>query len=262
MVPIGKYYLGATPEGPLSPTPSMAEAVVRAVIGCRHHLPIGALYNKWHSTPCGLLNPYHSRRPSTQAMSIRSQHQLPTRAVHHCATVPSSTKYREHHKTKRHSTTHPYPIQKPSRESTPTSLLSDQGEEGDSPTTRACEKPQRAVNILARCGKTSSWRPRRLGIAVFQTLSRLRKTKMMCLGHLSHHVRLACACSTTTATVDDCDAAKGSIKPTPPPQRVDPPEVVLPDPPTPTSEGKPTPPGGRFIRLEKKGERGRSWRNC
>ena len=44
-------------------------------------------------------------------------------------------------------------------------------------------------------------------------------------------------------------AAKDSMNPTPPPQRVDLPEVILPDPPTPNSEGEPTPPGGGFIKL-------------
>ena len=44
-------------------------------------------------------------------------------------------------------------------------------------------------------------------------------------------------------------AAKVSMNPTPPPQRVDLPEVALPDPSTPNSEGEPTLPGGRFIRL-------------
>ena len=48
---------------------------------------------------------------------------------------------------------------------------------------------------------------------------------------------------------------------TPPPQRVDLPEVVLPDSPTPNSEDEPTPPGGRFIRLGKEEEQGRSWGN-
>ena len=54
---------------------------------------------------------------------------------------------------------------------------------------------------------------------------------------------------------------KDSMNPTPPPQRVDLPEVVLPDSPTPNSEGEPRPPGGRFIRLGKEGERARSWGN-
>ena len=49
-------------------------------------------------------------------------------------------------------------------------------------------------------------------------------------------------------------AAKDSMNATPPPQRVDLPEVVLPDAPTPNSEGEPTPSGGRFIRLGKEGE--------
>ena len=52
---------------------------------------------------------------------------------------------------------------------------------------------------------------------------------------------------------------KDSMNATPPPQRVDLPEVVLPDAPTPNCEGEATPPGGRFIGLGKEGERGRSW---
>ncbi len=44
-------------------------------------------------------------------------------------------------------------------------------------------------------------------------------------------------------------AEKDSMNPTPLPKRVDLPEVVLPGPPTPNSDGKQTPPGGRVIRL-------------
>ena len=47
-------------------------------------------------------------------------------------------------------------------------------------------------------------------------------------------------------------AVKDSMDPTPPPQRVDLPEVALPDPSTPNSEGESTLPGGRFIRLERR----------
>ena len=58
-------------------------------------------------------------------------------------------------------------------------------------------------------------------------------------------------------------AAKDCMNPTPPPQRVDLPKVALPDPSTPNSEGEPTQPGGRFIRLVRRqsveAERGRSW---
>ena len=47
-------------------------------------------------------------------------------------------------------------------------------------------------------------------------------------------------------------AAKGSMNLTPPPQRVDLLEAVLLDSPTPNSDGEPTQPGGRFIRLGRK----------
>ena len=165
---------------------------MRAVMGCQHRLPIGALYNRGHSTPGSLRNPHHSHHPSTQAMSIRSQHQCPTRAVHHCATVPSSTKYREHHKAKRRSTAQPHPIQKPSRESSPYLPRFPLTKKKKKATRLRLERerPQRAVNIQARCGKTSSSRPRRLGIAVCQISSCLGKIRVMCLGHLSHPVRL------------------------------------------------------------------------
>lgn len=44
-------------------------------------------------------------------------------------------------------------------------------------------------------------------------------------------------------------AAKDSVNPTPPSKRIDLPEVVLPDPPTPSSASQPTPSGGRTIGL-------------
>jgi len=47
-------------------------------------------------------------------------------------------------------------------------------------------------------------------------------------------------------------AAKDSMNPTPPPKRVDLPELVLPDPPTPNPDSEQTPPGGRVIRLGRK----------
>ena len=51
-------------------------------------------------------------------------------------------------------------------------------------------------------------------------------------------------------------AAKDSMNPTPPPQRVDLPEVDLPHSPTPNSEGELRPPGGRFIRRESEDDLG------
>ena len=169
---------------------------MRAVIGCRHHLPTGALYNKWHSTFGSLLNPDHSRHPSAQAVTIRSQHQFRTRALHHCATVCSSTQYRERHKAKRRSSAHPHPIQKPSRESSPYLPPSPLTKKKRMATHLRLERerPQRAVNIQARCGKTSNSRPRRLETVVFQISSCLRKTRMMYLGHLSHHAHLRQPC--------------------------------------------------------------------
>ena len=44
-------------------------------------------------------------------------------------------------------------------------------------------------------------------------------------------------------------AAKDSMNPTPPSKQVDLPDVGLPDPPTPSSAGEPTPSGGRIIGL-------------
>ena len=83
--------------------------------------------------------------------------------------------------------------------------------------------------------------PRRLRIAVWRISNCLRKTKVVCLGHLSHHLRqrqprLRLRLHHHYRHVEH--AAKDSMNPTPPTQRVDLPEVALPDPSTPNSEGE------------------------
>ncbi len=53
-------------------------------------------------------------------------------------------------------------------------------------------------------------------------------------------------------------ATKDSMNPTPPPKRVDLPEVILPDPPIPNSDGEQTPPWWKGYQAWEEGERGRS----
>ena len=96
----------------------MKEAVVRTVIGCRHHLPIGALYNKWHSTPSSLLNPYHSRLGCVNPIPapVPNTGSLPLRDSSFLSQVPGTT---QGETPLIRSSAHPHPIQKPSRESSP-----------------------------------------------------------------------------------------------------------------------------------------------
>ena len=154
---------------------------MRIMMTHQHHLLIGALYNEWSNTRGSPLNPHHSHHQSTQATSIQSQHHCPPRTAHRCAATPSSTKYREHYGANRPSTAHlslhlpRFPRTKKTKRT---------------PQRRERRRAERAVNVLARCGKTSSSRLRRHGTAVCPISSCLKKTRMMCLGRLSRRARL------------------------------------------------------------------------
>ena len=191
MVPTGKYYLGATPEGPLSRTSFTGRGGSansnRMLVSSSNRSSVRqvAQHTRRPSQPLPQLPPPHTGDVNPVPAPVPNPSSPPLRKSSFFNQVPGTPQGETPLNRSSISDTETVARIEP----LPPSLLSRQEEEeDDSPTTRA-RKPAESRKIQARCGTTSSSRPRRLGIAVRQMSSCLRKTWVMFLGHLSHHVR-------------------------------------------------------------------------
>jgi hypothetical protein len=181
MAPIGKYYLGVTPEGPLSATSfnrgggSANSNGMSASSPNRSSVQQVAQHARQPSQPPPQSPPIHTGDVDPIPAPVSNPSSPPLRNSSFLNQVPGTTRrdagivarmepprprFRRTKKTKR---------TRPRLER---------------------ERVQRAVSAQARCGKTSSSRLRLRGTADCQISSCLRKTRMRYLGHLSRHVRL------------------------------------------------------------------------
>ena len=183
MAPIGKYYLGATPEGPLSPTSFNGRGRcansnrMSASSSNRSSIQQVAQHTRQPSQPLqsppihiGGVHPIPAPVPNPSSLPLRNSsflNQVPGTPQGETPLIRSSA-----------SDTETFVRNQP----LPPSLPSDQEERDTSRLRLEHERPQR------RCRKTSS--SHRLRIAVWRISSCLRKTRVMYLLHLSHHVRL------------------------------------------------------------------------
>ena len=256
MAPIGKYYLGATPEGPLSPNGGG-----------------GSANSNGMSAPSSNRNSVqqvaqHARQSSQQSppIHIRDVNPIPAPVSNPSSPPLRSSSFFNQVPGQPQGET---PLNRSSDaeaiariEPLPASLPSDQEDEDgdedeyDSPTTRARKTAERRkhTGTMRKDFKFPPPPSRDSGLPDIElpeedqydvpgtpVTPRTPKT--------APPPPAPVPASAPPPPMIVVHAAKDSMNPTPPPKRVDLPEVVLPDPPTPNSDGEQTPPGGRVIRL-------------
>ena len=183
MAPIGKYYLGATPEGPLSPTSfngrggSANSTRMSASSSNQGSVQRVAQHTQQPSQPLQSppihivgVNPIPAPVPNPSSLPLRNNsflNQVPGTPQGETPLTRSSA-----------SDTETFVRIQP----LPPSLPSDQEERDTTRLRLERERPQRAVNIYT--GKM------RKDFKVWRISSCLRKTRVVYLLHLLHHVRL------------------------------------------------------------------------
>jgi hypothetical protein len=251
MAPIGKYYLSATSEGPLSAT-SFNRGSSNAS-GDGMSSPASNRGSVQHV-------PQHARRPSQpppQSPPIHTGHVHPIPAPASNPSTPpmhNSSFLNQVPGTPQSGT----PLDRtPDVETVaqveppPPSLPSDQEDEASSPTTREqrSSESRRRTGMMRKDFKFPPPPPRDSGLPDIElptedqddvpgtpVTPRTPKT----------------APAPPPPPMIFVHEAKDSINPAPPPRRIDLPDVVLPDPPTPSVESEPTLPGGRIVGLRSK----------
>ena len=256
MAPIGKYYLGATPEGPLSPNGGGGSANSNGMSAPppnRNSVQQVAQHARQSSQQSP---PIHIRDVNPIPAPVSNPSSPPLRSSSFFNQVPGQPQGET-------------PLNRSSDaeaiariEPLPASLPSDQEDEDgdedeyDSPTTRARKTAERRkhTGTMRKDFKFPPPPSRDSGLPDIElpeedqydvpgtpVTPRTPKT--------APPPPAPVPASAPPPPMIVVHAAKDSMNPTPPPKRVDLPEVVLPDPPTPNSDGEQTPPGGRVIRL-------------
>jgi hypothetical protein len=262
MAPIGKYYLGVTPETPLSPNSGGGSANSNGMAALssssRNSVQQVAQHTRQPSQPPPQSPPIHIGDVNPIPAPVSNPSSPPLRNSSFFNQIPGTLQG----DTPLHRSINAETVVT-RIEPLPPSLPSDQEEEEiDSPTTRA-RGERESRKLTGKMRKDFKFPPppaRDSGLPDIElpgedqddvpgtpVTPRTPKTAPPAPAPPSASAPTPAPAPPPPMIV--VHAAKDSMNPTPPPKRVDLPEVVLPDPPTPNSEGESTPPGGRFRRL-------------
>jgi hypothetical protein len=248
MAPIGKYYLGATPDPPLSPTSynrgssSTSSDVISASAPNRRSVQPIAQHARQPSQPPPQSPPIHTGEVDPIPAPLSNPSSPPQ---HHSSffnqapgTPQGETLLNRAPESEIVARTEP----------PPPSLPSDQEDQHNlsTPGTRKGSESRKRTGTMRKDFKFPPPPPRDGGLPDIE-LPGEDQDDVPGTPVTPRTPKEAPAPPAPPMIV--VHAARDSINPTPPPQRVDLPEVVLPDPPTPSSESEETPPGGRIVGL-------------
>lgn len=249
MAPIGKYYLGVTPDGPLSPTSfnggggSANSNGMSASSPNRNSVQQMAQHARQPSQPQPHSPPIHTGdvNPIPAPVSNPSSPPLRTSSFFNQVPGPPQGETPGNRSSDAETIARIEPL--------PASLPSDQEDEEDSPTTRA-RKTAESRKHTGTMRKDFKFPPPPSRDSDSPDIELPEEDQDDVPGTpVTPRTPKTAPTAPPPPPMIVVHAAKDSINPTPPPKRVDLPEVVLPDPPTPNSDGEKTPPGGRVIRL-------------
>lgn len=247
MAPIGKYYLGATPEGALTTTSfnrgggSTSSDGIAASEPNRTAVQQVAQHARRPSQPSPQSPPIHTGDVDPIPAPVSNPSSPPLRNRSFFNQVPGAPQGEA-------------PLERTLDEETvarmeppPPSLPSDQEDEGDSASARARKSAEsrKRTGTMRKDFKFPPPPPRDSGLPDIE----LAEEDHDDVPGTPVTPRTPKGAPAVPPPMIVVHAAKDSVNATPPSKRVDLPEVVLPDPPTPSSENEVTPPGGRIIGL-------------